>query len=109
LTGLSVLALSKEDYSEYRRWLSAIDHPVAASPHLVGEYDSVTSLIAAVEAEEGVTFGIEAYREIAGDRVVVRKLPPPAPPIRVGTVHAEQRAEGPLLDLLAALRAEMFL
>jgi len=103
LAGLSVLALTRDDYPEYRRWLSAIYRPIAASPRLVGEYDSVTSLIAAVAAGEGVTFGIDAYREIAGDRVVVRELAPPAPPIRVGTVHDERRARGALMDLLGAL------
>ncbi len=81
-----VIAFSRVEYPEYHRWLAEV-FKGRARPRIAEQHDSAASVFAAIEAGRGVAFGGESLRELCGSRVVVRRLAPPAPPIRVGAVY----------------------
>lgn len=56
-------------------------------PRIAGEYDSVTSLIAGVEAQRGVAI-FAASISLGGKHVKSLRLDPPPEPIIVGAVYS---------------------
>jgi len=98
-----VVAFSPEDYPEYHKWLASLFRGAGGRPKPSEAHDSVAGLIAAVEAGRGVAFGGEGLRELVGRRARARPLAPPAPPIVVGAVWAENAASETVRRFLDAL------
>ncbi len=73
LAGQALLAYSHADYPEYHTWLEKIfkGHPM---PRITAEYDSSTSLIAAIESGCGIALVQEGFENLAGSRLVIRLL-----------------------------------
>lgn len=80
LAARPLVGYTRADYPEYHRWLDRIFQQIPTAPRFVAEYDSSTSLIAAVEAGTGAALVQEGFEELAGSRVVLRPLSgrPPA-------------------------------
>jgi DNA-binding transcriptional LysR family regulator len=81
-----VVAFTRAEYPEYHRWLAEVFRG-ARRPMVREQHDSAASVFAAVEAGRGIAFGGEGLGELCGRRVVVKRLAPPAPAIRVGAVY----------------------
>jgi DNA-binding transcriptional LysR family regulator len=77
---------SREDYPEYFESLGDLLSPTKTKPRVTEEHDSVTSLIAAVEAGTGIAIVSESIGCIAGLRLKLAPLSPAPPPIIVGAV-----------------------
>ncbi|TVP77641.1 MAG: LysR family transcriptional regulator [Puniceicoccaceae bacterium] len=93
-----LIAYSREDYPEYHAWLQQLFRKQKTSPLLSEEYDSSTSLIAAVEANRGVALVQEGFECLSGPRLVVQALKPAPPPFVVGAAWREQDRD----DVVAA-------
>jgi DNA-binding transcriptional LysR family regulator len=80
------LALAGEDYPEYGARLRKMFKEHGRPPRIAGEYDSVTSLIAGVEAQRGVAI-VAASISLGGAHVKLLQLDPHPEPIDVGVVY----------------------
>lgn len=81
-----LIAYTREDYPEYHDWLAELFEPQSVRPLAVEEYDSVTGLIAAVEAGRGVAIVSSSLAELSGPRLKLLPLSPAPPPFQVGAV-----------------------
>jgi len=79
-----LIAYSREDFPEYHEWLATLFLPLKSKPDIAEEYDSATSLIAAVEAGRGVALVPECLACLAGPRLSIRALVPAPAPLVVG-------------------------
>ena len=69
-----LIVYSRDEYPEYHEWLGTLFRPVGGMPRLGEEHESVTSLIAAIEAGRGVSIVSESHACLAGPRLVLRPL-----------------------------------
>jgi len=88
-----LIAYSRKDYPEYHEYLAALFAPTKSKPHVTEEHDSVTSLIAAVEAGSGVAFVPESLACIAGSRLKLISLSPVPEPLVVGVAWPKARLD----------------
>ena len=82
-----LIAFTLADYPNYHEWLAELFVRPLRPPPIVEEHDSVTSLIAAVEAGRGVALVSQQLDCLAGPRLKVRPLRPAPPPLIVGMAH----------------------
>jgi DNA-binding transcriptional LysR family regulator len=81
-----LIGYSREEYPEYHAWLREIFQPYGFNPMVAEEHDSVTSLIAAVEAGRGVALAPSSLHCLAGPRLKLLPLRPALPPIVMGVL-----------------------
>ena len=81
-----LIAYSRDDYPEYHDSLAAIFAPLGRAPAIAEEHDSVTSLIAAVEAGRGIALVPSCMTCMVGPRLKILPLSPTSSPIVVGAV-----------------------
>ena len=80
------IAYSRADYPEYHDSLAKMFAPVGRVPAIAEEHDSVTSLIAAVEAGRGIALVPSCMACLAGPRLKILQLTPAQEPVVVGAV-----------------------
>ena len=75
-----LLGFSRTEYPDYHEALAALFATAGLKPRFAREHDSVASLIAALEAGDGVAVVTESLACVAGPRLkLVRLTPEPAP------------------------------
>jgi DNA-binding transcriptional LysR family regulator len=79
-----LIIYSRKGYPEYCDFLTALFAKAGTKPRISGEHDSVTSVIAAVEAGGGAAFVSESLGCIAGARLKLLPLSPEPAPFLVG-------------------------
>ena len=79
-----IIAYSRKQYPEYHELLTNLFAASKNKPRIVEEHDSVTSLIAAVEAGNGVALAPESLACISGPRLKLVPFSPPVDPLIVG-------------------------
>jgi DNA-binding transcriptional LysR family regulator len=84
------LAYSRTEYPEYYQTMEELFAQAGHKPQLAGEYDGITSLIAAVEAGRGYALVAGCAAFLAGHRVKLIPLTPAPPPIPVGAVWRKE-------------------
>lgn len=89
-----LVGYTRADYPEYHVWLAELfagtrkrKGDTMPGPLVAEEYDSATSLIAAVEAGRGLALVPESFACFAGPRITLRPLTPPPEPLIVGVAH----------------------
>ena len=83
----------RKGYADYHHWLSGVLKRARRKPRLVTAVDGAVSLIAAVEAGQGIGFAPSTFAVVAGWRVRFVPLSA-APPLAVGYVlHATRPSE----------------
>ena len=82
-----LIGYSRDEYPEYHTWLSEIFRPFGFDPVVAEEHDSVTSLIAAVEAGRGMAVAPSSLRCLAGPRLKLLPIRPSLPPLVMGVMH----------------------
>ena len=87
VAGQKLIAYSKSDYPEYHTWLREVFRSQPQRPKVIEEYDSSTSMIAAVKAGRGIALVQEGFEEMAGNKVVVRPLTADLPPFILAIAH----------------------
>ena len=79
-----LVAYSRKDYPEAYEMLIALFKRIKSKPRIVEEHDSVSGLIAAVEAGTGISIVTESISCIAGPRLKLVPLSPAPQPLIVG-------------------------
>jgi DNA-binding transcriptional LysR family regulator len=82
-----LIGYSRDEYPEYHAWMREIFRPFGFDPVVAEEHDSVTSLIAAVEAGRGVAVAPMSLRCLAGPRLKLLPFQPQLPPIVIGVMY----------------------
>jgi DNA-binding transcriptional LysR family regulator len=86
IAGEPLIAYSRADYPEYHAGLAEMFGRIGREPTIAEEHDSVTSLIAAVEAGRGIALVADCMACLAGPRLKILPLTPAPAPIVVGAV-----------------------
>lgn len=84
-----LIAFSREEYPDYHELLAAWFSTIKAKPRIAEEHDSVSSLIAAVEAGDGVALVTESMACVAGPRLKLTRLSPALSPLVITAVWPE--------------------
>jgi DNA-binding transcriptional LysR family regulator len=82
-----LIGYSRDEYPEYHTWLREIFRPFDFTPVVAEEHDSVTSLIAAVEAGRGVAIAPSSLRCLAGPRLKLLPFRPNLPSLMMGIMY----------------------
>ncbi len=85
-----LVAFTLADYPEHQAWIAGLFAPLNRSPRIVEEYDSITSLIAAVESGRGVAVIAQPLNGFASPRLRIRPLQPAPPPLAVGIAYCRR-------------------
>ncbi|HRI13525.1 MAG TPA: LysR substrate-binding domain-containing protein [Verrucomicrobiota bacterium] len=100
-----LVTYSRSDYGEYHAMLKLIFAPVGEMPPISAECDSVSSLIAAVEAGRGVAIVPSVLRCLASDRLKLRPLTPEPDRLVIGFSFQAARINPLTRRLIETLRA----
>lgn len=84
-----LVAYSRKDYPDAHEHLTAMFATIKSKPRIVEEHDSVSSLIAAVEAGNGAAIATQTLACTAGPRLKLIPLRPAPPPLIVGAAWAK--------------------
>lgn len=87
LQGERLVGYSRDEYPEYHALLEEIFRPLGLHPTIAEEHDSVTSLIAAVEAGHGVAIAPASLRCLTGPRLKLLPVRPQRPPVVMGVSY----------------------
>jgi DNA-binding transcriptional LysR family regulator len=106
-----LVGYTQADYPEYHEWLAGLlaTSKKGSPPRgrlLAEEYDSATSLIAAVEAGRGLALVSESFACFAGPRVTLRPLTPAPAPMEVGVAHLSEKLAPHAIRFLEILEAD---
>ena len=82
-----LVAFTVADYPEHQAWVAGLFAPLNRSPQIVEEYDSMSSLITAIESGRGVAVIAQPPRGLGSLRLKVRPLQPAPPPLGVGIAY----------------------
>jgi DNA-binding transcriptional LysR family regulator len=98
-----LVTYSPKEFPEARAGLLKLLSPYTRSPNIVEEYNSSMSLIAAIEAGRGVALDFQSLSLIAGDRLALRPLSPPQPPLPVAIAYrTDENSEATTAFVVAA-------
>jgi DNA-binding transcriptional LysR family regulator len=98
-----LIVYTRADYPEYHDWLATLFAPRKLA-HIAEEYDSATSLIAAVEAGRGVALVPRAFECLSGPRLKVRPISPAPPPFIVGVARRKKPSSPQAEKFIAAIK-----
>jgi len=99
------VAFSRTEYPEYHEYLAAVFAGSKEKPHIVDEHDSVTSLIASVEAGSGVALVPESFACLVGPRLKVLPLAPAPEPFVLGVAFVKGKVSPLAARFLESARA----
>lgn len=94
----------KRGYSDYHDWLRRVLRQYAGRVRIAAEVDGAPSLVAAVEASQGIGFTPPTVAASAGRRVRFRPINPPVPSIEIGVVSRRSPHAAGVQAFLEALR-----
>lgn len=86
----SLLGYTRGEYPDYYIQIEKLFPAGSPQPRFTGEHDSVTSLIAGVEAGHGVSILPSCVSIIAGSRLKLVPIKPAGPPLIVGVLLGEK-------------------
>jgi DNA-binding transcriptional LysR family regulator len=90
-----LITYGRKDYPEYHECLRALFRQARLKPDIAEEHESVSSLIAAVEAGSGVAFVAQSVECVAGVRLKLLPLSPPLEPLVIGAVFLKTALSTP--------------
>jgi DNA-binding transcriptional LysR family regulator len=99
-----LIGYSRDEYPEYHAWLQEIFQPFGFKSAIAEEHDSVTSLIAAVEAGRGVALAPLSLRCMAGPRLKLLPIRPALAPLVIGIMYMPPLSQ-PGEQFVAAVKA----
>jgi DNA-binding transcriptional LysR family regulator len=88
-----LIAYSREEYPEYHEFLGSLFAGGKHKPRIAEEHDSVSSLIAAVEAGGGVAVAPQSLACMAGPRLKLMPFSPAPKPLVVGVAAREDELD----------------
>jgi DNA-binding transcriptional LysR family regulator len=99
-----LIAYTRRDYPEAYEYSIATFGSVHLKPRIVEEHDSVSSIIAAVEAGVGVALVAQSLACIAGSRLKLLTFNPAPPPLVIGAAFRKRGLPAAARDFIAAAR-----
>ena len=90
-----MVGFSRKNYPEAYTHLAKLFGETKTKPRIVEEHESVSSLIASVEAGAGVAVTLRSLACVAGPRLKLLAFSPPAPPVVVGCAWARGALSAP--------------
>lgn len=100
-----LIAFARADYPDYHAWLNGVIRRSGRKPRIVAYADGATSLMAAVQAGQGVAFGPPTYAEAAGKRATYLPILPEVQPIVLGAILRSGKRSALEEGFLESLRA----
>jgi LysR family transcriptional regulator, benzoate and cis,cis-muconate-responsive activator of ben and cat genes len=85
-----LITYSRQDYPDAYENLAAMFAAIKSKPRIAEEHDSVSSLIAAVEAGNGVAIAVQSLACTAGPRLKLIPFSPAPAPLVVGAAWLKQ-------------------
>ena len=85
------VGLTREDFPDYHGYLATLFSPVKNKPRVIEEHESLTSVVAAVEAGTGVAVAVEGLGYTFGNRVKLVRLTPEPKPLSFGIAARKGR------------------
>src|SRR6201993_2879656 len=85
------VGLTREDFPDYHGYLAALFAPVKNKPRVIEEHDSMTSVVAAVQAGTGVAVAGDALGYTFGNRLKLVRLTPAPKPLSFGIAARKGR------------------
>ena len=89
--GEPFVGLTHEDFPDYNAYLAAIFAPVKNKPRVIEKYDSMTSVISAIEAGAGVGVFVDTLGYSFGSRLKLVPVTPEPKPISFGIAAPKGR------------------
>jgi len=99
-----LIAFNHTEYPDYHELLEAWFSAVKIKPRIAEEHDSVSSLIAAVEAGDGVALVTESVACVAGPRLSLKRITPTPKPLVLAAVWPEGGLSPAAAQFLACAR-----
>ena len=99
-----LLAVSLSDYPDSHAIIDRLFAPLNRAPQIAEEFDSMTSLIAALEGARGVALVSQSFKSFAGSRLKIRPLRPSPPPLIVGIAHRKSKHSTATVNFIAAAK-----
>jgi DNA-binding transcriptional LysR family regulator len=96
-----LIGYNQRDYAEYHQWLETLS-PTRKKPTLAEEYDSMTSLITAIESGRGVALVSKSLSCFSGPRLQYRPLSPAPEPFHVAIAWREKGLKKSTRALISA-------
>jgi LysR family transcriptional regulator, benzoate and cis,cis-muconate-responsive activator of ben and cat genes len=85
------VGFTREDFPDYHVYLAAIFAPVKNKPRVIEEYDSMSSVISAIEAGTGVGLAVDSLGYSFGSPVKLVRLTPEPKPLSFGIAARKGR------------------
>jgi DNA-binding transcriptional LysR family regulator len=101
----SLIAYSREEYPDYHVMIDKLFASIGRKARIAGEHDSVTSLIAAVEAGHGYALVPECLACMVGARLRLIPLQHAPPPLSVGAIWRADDSSSLVKSFLAAAKS----
>ena len=99
-----LIAFNHTEYPDYHELLDAWFSAAKVKPRIAEEHDSVSSLIAAVEAGDGVALVTESMACVAGPRLSLKRITPAPKPLVLGAVWPDGGLSPAAAQFLACAR-----
>lgn len=74
LAGQNLVVYNREHYPEYHVWIDSVLKGVRPRPRIVAEYDSSTSLVAAIDSGCGIALVHDGFNALSGFRLCLRGI-----------------------------------
>lgn len=100
-----LIGYTRKDYAEYHRWLETLGRAGQKKAVIAEEYDSMTSLITAIETGRGVALVSKALSCFSGPRLQYRPITPALEPFHVGIAWRVKGLQKPARAFIAAARS----
>jgi len=85
------IGLTKQEYPEYRDFLSVFFRSIKQKPRVIEEHDSIAGVISSVEAGAGVAIATGAFSHAFGHRVKLLPITPEPKPLIIGIASLKRR------------------
>jgi DNA-binding transcriptional LysR family regulator len=99
-----LLAFRRQNHPEHHVFLAKIFASQVKLPAIVEEYDTASSLIAAVEAGRGVAVVFRTIYFLAGRRLAVKPITPEPPRFPISVAYRKDEATAATLAFVEAIR-----
>jgi len=105
LFGHRLIGYNRQDYAEYHQWLESLSRAVQKKATLAEEYDSMTSLITAIESGRGIALVSKSLSCFSGPRLQYRPISPAPEPFHVAIAWREKGLKKSTRALITAAQS----
>jgi LysR family transcriptional regulator, benzoate and cis,cis-muconate-responsive activator of ben and cat genes len=99
-----LFGVSLSEYPDYHELIDQLFAPLNRAAQFAEEFDSVTSLIAALEAGRGIALVPQGFTFFAGPRLKILPLRPPTLPLIVGIAYRKSKHSRATTNFIAATK-----